>query len=138
MPRFQANNITDAQVTENLKVLATFRTIDVGTSNLTIREGLFKKTTGKFNLFKGIVRDEQDSLTNPRVLTEIQINLEVFYDVYTKDINNDNNFDILCNAMYGFLNLGSKYRGRDTAGNIAQFMSHVCQQAKKIILYAFR
>jgi len=133
MPRFQANNITDAQVTENLKVLATFRTQVLASSNLTIREGLFKKTSGKLNLFKGIVRDEQDSLTNQAVLDEILTNLTRFETICTNGIfgiNNDDNFDILCNAMYGFLNLGSKYRDREVAGNIADAMSKVCIMAQ--------
>ena len=132
MAKFRDGDITIAQVIENLKVLATFRTQEVASSNLTIREGLFKKTSGKLNLFKGIVRDEEDSLTNPRVLAEIRINLEVFNNICTKDINNDDNFDIICNARYGFLNLGSKYCDRDTAGGIANLMSTVCKDAERL------
>ena len=87
---------------ENLKILATFRTQEEGSSNLTIREGLFKKTSGKLNLFKWIVRDEEDSLTNKDVLDEILKNLTRFETICTNDIygiNNDDNFDNHFNAM---------------------------------------
>ena len=123
--RFKTD-ITPEQIKENLKVLAEFRTQEEGSSNLTIREGLFKKTTGKFNLFKKIVRDERDSLSNQEVLDAIYTNLEKFESTFD---DTDDNFDILCNAMYGFLNLGSKYRGRDTVANIANTMSDVCKMA---------
>jgi hypothetical protein len=128
MPRFQAYQLSIAQITENLKVLATFRTQEQGSSNLTIREGIFKKTTGKLNLFKGIVRDAEDSLTNKKVLDEILTNLGLFADHYLKNPN-DNEYDILCNAMYGFLNLGSKYCDRNNVKDIAEAMSEVCRQA---------
>jgi len=127
--RFKTD-ITLEQIKANLKVLAEFRTQEAGSSNLTIREGLFKKTTGKFNLFKGIVRDERDSLSNQEVLDAINTNLKEFEKIDT--ITDDDNFDILCNAMYGFLNLGSKYRDRDTAGGIANLMSTVCEYAEEL------
>ena len=119
-------DITPEQIKANLKVLAEFRTDVAFSSNLTIRAGLFKKTTGKLNLFKGIVRDEQDSLSNQDVLTAIYTNLERFESTFD---DTDDNFDILCNAMYGFLLLGSKYRDRDTVANIANAMSLVCEMA---------
>ena len=131
MPRFQADQLSIAQITENLKVLATFRTQDEGSSNLTIREGIFKKTTGKLNLFKGIVRDAEDSLTNQNVINEILTNLGKYLEHHLKN-KSDTEYDILCNAMYGFLNLGSKYRGRNGVDNIAQAMSTVCKQARQI------
>ncbi len=46
--RFKTD-ITLEQIKANLKVLAEFRTQEAGSSNLTIRAGLFKKTTGKLN-----------------------------------------------------------------------------------------
>jgi len=121
--------ITSEQIKENLKVLATFRTDVEGSSNLTIREGLFKKTTGKFNLFKGIVRDERDSLSNQEVLDAVCTNLEKFRDDSTFEDKNDD-FDIICNAMHGFLLLGSKYRGRNKVENILITMSKVCKMAR--------
>ncbi len=126
--RFKTD-ITLEQIKANLKVLAEFRTDVAFSSNLTIREGLFTKTTGKFNLFKKIVRDEQDSLSNQDVLTAIYTNLKRFRVESTFD-DNDDNFDILCNAMYGFLLLGSKYRDRDTVENILTTMSDVCKMAQ--------
>jgi len=128
-PRFQANTLGIDQIRHNLVVLASFRTRDPGSSNLTIRRGIFTKTSGKLNIFKGIVRDDQDSLTNPRVTQEILTNLSRFIDHYSNHPT-DADWDILCNAMYGFLNLGSKYRDEHrNVDNIVQSMSWVCGQA---------
>jgi hypothetical protein len=132
MPRFQADQLSIAQIQENLKVLATFRTQEKGSSNLTIREGIFKKTTGKLNLFKGIVRDAEDSLTNQNVIDEITRNLGNYLKQLDLKNKSETEYDILCNAMYGFLNLGSKYRGRNGVDNIVQAMSTVCRQAKDL------
>jgi len=130
MARFK--KVSGDAIIANLKVLATFRTQEVASSNLTIREGVFKKTSGKLNLFKGIVRDAEDSLTNKDVLDAIEQNLTEFAKWNCVTSNRD--FDILCDARYGFLNLGSKYRGRDTAGGIATLMSTVCKDAKRLFI----
>jgi hypothetical protein len=127
--RFQANTLSIDQISNNLRVLATFRTKEPGSSNLTIRRGIFYKTTGKLNFLKGIVRDDQDSLTNQEVLDEILTNITRF----TKQGRlTDAHFDILCDSMYGFLNLGSKYCARGNAHNIATAMSSVCLIAKTL------
>jgi hypothetical protein len=47
--RFQANTLSIDQISNNLRVLATFRTKEPGSSYLTIRRGIFYKTTGKLN-----------------------------------------------------------------------------------------
>lgn len=132
MTRFQADYISIEQIKANLNVLADFRTKD-GSSNLTIRKGIFIKTSGKLNIFKGVVRDTEDSLTNQDVLIEILKNLAHFTNYYSEN-ETDDNFDILCNGMYGFLNLGSKYRGRANVDNIANAMSTVCGASKEIFL----
>jgi len=129
--RFQANALGIDQIRRNLRVLATFRTGTPGSSNLTIRQGIFTKTSGKINIFKGIVRDDHDSLTNPSVTNEILANLSRLAHHYL-DHPTDDDWDILCNAMYGFLKLGSKYRARGTVDNIVQAMSTVCGQAQQL------
>jgi len=132
--RFQAGSISIAQISDNLRVLATFRTQEPGSSNLTIRRGLFYKTTGKLNPLKRIIRDDHDSLTNQAVLDEILTNINRFENHY-RGAPTDDTYDILCNAMQGFLNLGSKYRDRGTANNIAQTMSTVCRKAQLLFLF---
>ena len=131
-PRFQANTLGIDQLRHNLVVLASFRTRDPGSSNLTIRRGVFTKTSGKINIFKGIVRDDQDSLTNPSVTHDILTNISRFADHYSNN-RTDADWDILCNAMYGFLNLGSKYRDEHrNVDNIVQAMSTVCDWAQQL------
>lgn len=134
MPRFQADALTIDQVTANLKVLADFRTEEIGSSNLTIRGGIFKKTTGKINLFKMVVRDAEDSLSNQQVLDEILNNLNRYASYYLATNKTDDCLDILLNGMYGFLKLGSKYRDRNNVDNIANAMSKVSKTGK-ILLY---
>lgn len=128
--RFQADSLSIDQIRANLLVLADFRTQE-GSSNLTIREGRFIKTSGKLNIFKGVVRDAEDSLTNQVVLDEILKNLGHFANYYLNN-KSDDNYDVLCNGMYGFLKLGGKYRGRDNVDNIANAMSTVCETSKNI------
>ena len=137
MPRFQVDKLTIGQIANNLKVLADFHTQDTNTfftSNLTIREGIFIKTSGKYNLFKKVVRDDEDSLTNQQVLDEIMTNLSRFAQHYAKTMKTDECLDILLNGMYGFLNLGSKYRERANVDNIANAMS-IVSETGKIFLY---
>lgn len=132
MPRFQADALTIDQLTANLKVLADFRTEEIGSSNLTIREGIFKKTSGKINLFKMVVRDAEDSLTNQHVLDEILKNLGHYTKNYRDTNKTDDCLDILLNGMYGFLKLGSKYRDRTNVDNIANAMSEVSKMAERL------
>lgn len=132
MPRFRANELTMDQVTANLKVLADFRNNEFITSNLTIREGIFIKTSGKFNLFKKVVRDAEDSLENSKVLDEIKKNLDR-YVLHLATNKTDECLDILLNGIYGFLKLGSNYRGRENVANIADAMSEVCKLGRKWI-----
>ena len=134
MPRFQVDNLTIGQIANNLTVLADFHTQDTNTSNLTIREGIFIKTSGKFNPFKKVVRDAEDSLTNQQVLNEILNNYNHFAQHYAKTMKTDECLDILLNGMYGFLNLGSKYRNRANVDNIANAMSEVSEKGE-ILLY---
>jgi hypothetical protein len=75
------------------------------------------------------VRDDQDSLTNQEVLDEILTNITRFAE---QGRLTDAHFDILCDSMYGFLNLGSKYCARGNAHNIATAMSSVCLIAKTL------
>lgn len=138
MPRFQADALTMEQVTANLKVLADFRTEEIGSSNLTIREGIFKKTSGKINLFKMVVRDAEDSLTNQHVLNEILKNLSRYAGYYLATNKTDECLDILLNGMYGFLKLGSKYRERINVDNIADAMSEVSKIGKIFIRERFK
>jgi len=133
MPRFQADALTMVQVTANLIVLADFRTEEIGSSNLTIREGIFKKTSGKINLFKMVVRDANDSLTNQDVLDEILKNLGHYTKYYLATNKTDECLDILLNGMYGFLKLGSKYRDRTNVDNIAKAMSEVSKEGKNLL-----
>lgn len=133
MPRFQAGALTMDQVTANLKVLADFRTEEIGSSNLTIRQGIFKKTSGKINLFKMVVRDAEDSLTNQEVLNEILNNLNRYASYYLATNKTDECLDILLNGIYGFLKLGSKYRDRKNVDNIANAMSEVSKTGKKLL-----
>lgn len=133
MPRFRADSLTMDQVTANLKVLADFRTDEIGSSNLTIREGIFKKTSGKINLFKMVVRDAEDSLTNQKVLDEILNNLNRYASYYLATNKTDDCLDILLNGMYGFLKLGSKYRDRINVANIANAMSEVSKTGKNLL-----
>ena len=136
MPRFRADALNIDQVTANLKVLADFHTQDINTftntSNLTIREGIFKKTTGKYNLFKWVARDAEDSLSNQQVLDEILNNLNRYASYYLATNKTDECLDILLNGMYGFLNLGSKYRERANVDNIANAMSEVSKTGKNL------
>ena len=132
MPRFRADALNIDQVTANLKVLADFRTEEIGSSNLTIREGIFKKTSGKINLFKMVVRDAEDSLSNQQVLDEILNNLNRYGSYYLATNKTDECLDILLNGMYGFLKLGSKYRDRNNVDNIANAMSEVSKTGKNL------
>ena len=132
MPRFRADALNIDQVTANLKVLADFRTEEIGSSNLTIREGIFKKTSGKINLFKMVVRDAEDSLSNQQVLDEILKNLNRYASYYLATNKTDECLDILLNGMYGFLKLGSKYRDRNNVDNIANAMSEVSKTGKNL------
>ena len=104
---------------KNLIVLGNFNSttnnLILSDSNLTIRNGVFTKTTGKFNILKGISRNADDSLTNEHRLEEIHYCFIHYYDKLLKacdDKELDKNRMIFHNAAQGFFNLACKYQGR--------------------------
>ena len=120
MPRHDMKKLTTVQLENNLKVLASFSSRKIrykifSNDNLTIRSGIFTKTSGKFNPLKMIVRRADDSLTNIDRLDEIA---DCFYE-YFEQVIKPCHIDIfsfrtplILNAFQGFCNLAWKYKDR--------------------------